>query len=274
MLEPELVEGSVALARAAAEQSGLDVREVDDVAEIDALGALLTAIWDREALGRTLPTSLLKALSTNGHYVAGAFHEGRMVGAAVAFFAAPPLLLHSHIAGSDPLAPVTGIGYALKLHQRAWALRRGVASVTWTFDPLVRRNAPFNITKRGARAARYLSNYYGAMNDGRNAGEESDRLLIEWDLRAVAAPPVDVPAALVLAADDDGAPVASPWTGEPALLTVPADIEQMRAEDPALARRWRLAVRDALGGALADGAEIVAFRKREGYVIDRAEAAR
>ena len=78
------------------------------------------------------------------------------------------------------------VGYALKLHQRAWALQRGIATITWTFDPLVRRNAYFNLAKLGVRATRYLPNFYGAMQDPINAGDDTDRLLVDWDL---ASPP-------------------------------------------------------------------------------------
>jgi predicted GNAT superfamily acetyltransferase len=265
-LDP-LVADAAALARAAAAQSGLEVRVIDRVEELDAAGALLTYIWDRAAHGRTIGTSLLKALATSGHYVAGAFAGDRLVGAAVGFFAAPPTVLHSHIAGADPDAPVRGIGYALKLHQRAWALSRGATTITWTYDPLVRRNAHFNITKLGARATRYLPNYYGAMNDGRNAGEESDRLLVEWDIAAPEVPVEVATGQIVLDLGPDGRPLRRGWDGGPALLVVPADIEQMRAEDPTLAREWRLAVRDVLGGALDGGGAIAGFRQQQGYVI-------
>jgi predicted GNAT superfamily acetyltransferase len=265
----KLVAVSLRAAQAAAERSTLVVREVADVAEVDALGLLLTAIWDPSAGTRTLSNSLLKALATTGHYVAGAFHDGVIVGGAVAFFDAPLTMLHSHIAGADPAAPVTGIGYALKLHQRAWALARGAATITWTFDPLVRRNAHFNITKLGAEAKSYLPNYYGAMDDGRNAGEESDRLYVEWDLRRHGADEPPVPPARVLEIVADGAPAWHPWSGGRALLAIPPDIERMRREDSGLAHRWRLAVREALGGTLADGGRIVGFCQGHGYVIDR-----
>ena len=54
----------------------------------------------------------------------------------------------------------------------------------WTFDPLVRRNAYFNLHKLGARAVdQYLPDFYGRMTDGINAGDTtSDRLYIQWDV--------------------------------------------------------------------------------------------
>src|SRR3712207_7442617 len=72
------------------------------------------------------------------------------------------------------LFPYTTL-FRSKLHQRAWAIARGVHEVAWTFDPLVARNAWFNLTKLGARATEYLPNFYGPMDDGINGADESDR---------------------------------------------------------------------------------------------------
>ena len=56
--------------------------------------------------------------------------------------------------------------------------------VTWTFDPLVRRNAYFNLVKLGATAVAFHRDFYGSMHDTVNAGDLSDRILIEWNLDA------------------------------------------------------------------------------------------
>ena len=73
-----------------------------------------------------------------------------------------------------PRAAGRSVGFALKLHQRAWALLRGVSEIAWTFDPLVSRNAYFNLVKLAARAGEYLPNFYGAMHDAIN-GERRHR---------------------------------------------------------------------------------------------------
>ena len=56
--------------------------------------------------------------------------------------------------------------------------------IAWTYDPLIRRNAYFNLVKLGARPAEYLRNFYGAMDDAINGGTETDRMLVHWDLRS------------------------------------------------------------------------------------------
>ena len=51
------------------------------------------------------------------------------------------LHLHSHMLAALPDRRHRGVGYALKLAQRAQALDQGIDLVRWTFDPLVARNA-------------------------------------------------------------------------------------------------------------------------------------
>ena len=68
---------------------------------------------------------------------------------------APLAALPRHRRG--PARPGRACWFALKQHQRAWALSQGIREVTWTFDPLVRGNARFNLVKLGAVAVSYLA---------------------------------------------------------------------------------------------------------------------
>lgn len=277
--QPAILDGAADAARrdaqTAASAAGVEIREMTLIYELEAVSVLLSQVWNRTASGRIVPTDLLKALSKSRNYIAGCFLDGRLVGATVSFFALPAMnTLHSHITGVIDRQLVPGAGYALKLHQRAWALAHDVETVTWTFDPLVRRNAHFNFTKLGVRAAEYLPNFYGAMQDDLNTGD-SDRLLVAWemDAEAGAAEAVDGPApepALTIA--DDGRPRVVPCSGPRRLLAVPPDIEQIRIESPQLAQEWRLALRDTLGTALAAGGRVAGFLQHEGYVIEAGAA--
>ncbi len=267
-------------ARAAVDACGVSIREVEQPRDLEEVSQLLSVVWNREVASRQITPELLRALTTTGNYVAGAFADGLMIGAAVAFFASPPLnSMHSHITGVADGDKARGVGYALKLHQRAWALVRGIETITWTFDPLVRRNAYFNVAKLGAGAVEYLPNFYGEMRDLINAGDQSDRLLVEWDLRSPgvvsvcdqggAAPSWDgeaVAAVLRVGAGERPSPAA--WDGSRATVAVPADIEAMRLAAPELAREWRLALRDVLGAAMANGARLVGFRREDGYMLE------
>jgi predicted GNAT superfamily acetyltransferase len=292
------VSEAFAVARAAAARASVQIRELDTLAEMTAACALLDRIWQIPPgeVSEVRP-SLLRALGHAGNYLFGAYatdgpRADELVAASVAFFGSPPGgTLHSHITGVLPGAGA-GVGAAIKWHQRAWALAHGVGRVTWTYDPLIARNAFFNVTRLGARPRRYLVDFYGPMDDGPNRGQPTDRADVEWDLRSpevrAAAAPVlagragtDGPdvdalrsagATVALAVGDDGEPArveSAGGTTGPLLIGVPADIEALRRTDPAQALRWRLAVRSVLGAAMADDARrITGFARSGWYVLE------
>lgn len=263
----------------AAARAGVEVRELTSAAEAGEAARLHAAIWRVPPEAAPVGKDTVLALAATGNYVAGAYAGDRMVGAAVAFLAGPrPLELHSHVTGIVDGTQGRGVGFALKLHQRAWALARDIGTVTWTTDPLLGRNVFFNLTKLGAEVRAYLPDHYGPMDDGVNAGDESDRLALAWPLASarVAAACAGAPyavstagAAPLLRAGPDGAPVLDPVSfGEPALsCAVPADAVALRAADPAAALAWRRALREALGGALAAGYRVAGFTRDGEYLL-------
>lgn len=275
------VQGADAAARAA----GVVVRTLEELPDLEQAVALFADIWRREA-SPPLTLELLRALTKAGNYVGGAFVDDRLVGACVGFFHAPEEdSLHSHIAGVAPGAAGRNIGFALKLHQRAWAIARGVGEIAWTFDPLVARNAWFNLTKLGARATEYLPNFYGPMDDGINGRDESDRLLVRWRLTdpavvlacagggvgAVAADLRAGGAVVALGSDEAGRPVAGRLDGPVSLVAVPSDVAVLRGAAPETAARWRIAVREVLTTLLADGSGRIEGFDRTGWYVVRRE---
>ncbi|MBT2468727.1 GNAT family N-acetyltransferase [Streptomyces sp. ISL-66] len=249
--------------------SGSEIRELHAMEEFDDVSRLYAEIWGTDAGGGPVSAEVMRALAHAGNYVAGAYEDGRLTGASVAFFGEPMgTTLHSHITGASM---GRGIGLALKLHQRQWALARGLKRITWTYDPLIRRNAYFNLVKLGARPEEYLQSFYGAMDDAINGGDESDRVLTAWDLTAPAGPyGFELPAGAVHGVrNHDGRPVVGPTDADTVLIDLPDDIESLRRTDPGAAREWRLAVRHTLGGLLAEGARVAGFHDRRSYVIHR-----
>lgn len=264
-------------AQATAQRAVVAIRTLHLPAEHAQAAALAARVW-RSADTTTLDTGLLRALSHTGNFVVGAFDGDEMVGLSVGFRTGHPVGgLHSHMTCTADERRGLGLGYALKLHQREWALAEGLSSVTWTFDPLARRNAYFNLAKLGAEALQYLPDFYGPMVDGLNAGDESDRLLMTWP---VADGPV-VPRVCAFTASEGSVRLAASPEGEPQPsdadadrigLQVPADIIALRASDPPLALRWRRALRKALVDALADGYRIEGFTRSGFYVLGRVPA--
>ncbi|WP_231496109.1 MULTISPECIES: GNAT family N-acetyltransferase [unclassified Nocardioides] len=274
---------AVQAADAAALAAGVSVREVGDLDELAAVVELYAGIWGRDG-NPPMTLELLRAFGKAGNYVGGAFDGDRLVGACVGFFHAPGEdALHSHIAGVAGDMAGRHVGFALKLHQRAWAMLRGVAEIAWTFDPLVSRNAYFNLVKLAALPDEYLPNFYGAMVDSINGDDDSDRLLVRWRLRdpavvaacsghtvsVLAADEVARGAVVALGIGADGAPEPGRLDGTTSLVGVPPDISALRLADPALAQRWRVAVREALAALVAEGAAISGFDKAGWYIVRR-----
>ena len=259
-------------ARRAAATAGVVIRDVDDAATAGTIGPFLRALWGREA--DPAPYDLVMAMVHAGNYVSGAYADGRLVGALVAFTGIDAgLHLHSHILGVVPEARARGVGFALKLDQRAWALRNGITRIEWSTDPLIRRNVHFNIDKLGAAAVRYIPNMYGAMRDDENAGDESDRIVVQWRAEralTTTAPPPPLPSGpVVLAEGGNGEPVvtARPGGADVVLCTVPADIVAVRRGDPNLGHQWRLALRQVLGGAMGEGWRLLGLGDGGAYVL-------
>jgi len=279
----------------AAEAAGVVIRELDTLEELDAMIALFDEIWEPDDGNSSLRLDMVRAMTKAGSYASGAYDlaSGELLGACVGFFGPPAHAeLHSHIAGVRAAGLGRSVGFALKVHQRAWCLRRDVRLIAWTYDPLIRRNAYFNLVKLGARPVEYLRNFYGTMDDVINGGTETDRMLVRWDLEsdlavaacagrgqaASSAAERDRGAAVLLSPGDGGAP--HPWLaldglaldGGPAARTVlvgiPADIEAMRLSDPALAGAWRTALREALSPLLSDGGgQVTGFDRNGWYVV-------
>lgn len=248
------------------------VRELTGSREMTAASMLWDAIWFRADAGHEVDPALMVALAHAGGYLAAAFVGEEMVGAAMGFWGVPAArTLHSHITGVLPGHTGRGLGPALKQHQRTWVLARGGEAITWTYDPLVSRNAHVN-ARLGARPERYLPDLYGELDDDLNRGDPSDRLLVRWRLTGPPRPRSTTPAA-VLVRELDGLPVTGVGRTEldpsaPVTVAVPDDITTLRRTDPATASQWRHAVRDALLPLLEGGWTITGFDRGTGYRVE------
>lgn len=278
-------------AEAAAGRSQVEIRELHGIEEMTEVRRLFDRVWQTGANGTPVTADMLRAIAQAGNYVSGAYDGETLVGACFGFFGPPAhRLLHSHITGVSGRAGGRHVGFALKLHQRAWALQRGIEEITWTFDPLIRRNAYFNLAKLSAEATEYLPNFYGPMDDDINRGDDTDRVLIRWRLSsagAEAASAGDARPVSAATARMHGARVAlgisaaerpipapdgpDPEEGRTLLIAIPPDIEAMRLRDPGLAAEWRRVLRESLLGPLEAGARVRGFDRSGWYIVERQE---
>jgi predicted GNAT superfamily acetyltransferase len=242
------------LAQGAASRAGVELRPLTRLEDAGAILDVMIETWGEHQL---VPREMLRALPESGNVPVGAFADGRMVAYVLGWAGVDPrdgLHVHSHMLAVRPGVRDGGVGFALKLAQRAQALEQGIRLVRWTFDPLVARNAYFNIAKLGAVCDRFERNFYGRMGDVLNRGERSDRFVVRWDLDREPAP-------------RDLTPVVT--------VPVPAEHEALRRSSPDDAAAERDRVAEAVERQLAAGRVAAVFdRETSAYgFVDAAEVA-
>lgn len=156
----------------------IEFRELRTAAELAPMPVLESRVWGDVDL---VAVNLLVATVSEGGMAIGAFDGDRLVGSVYGFATHQPHVLHSHYLAVDPDYRRTGLGVALKQHQRDWCLSNGRTAMRWTFDPLQLGNAHLNLRSLGAIGVQYHANLYGPMG-GINGGLPSDRLVVEWQL--------------------------------------------------------------------------------------------
>ena len=203
--------------------------------------------------GTEITPNLLQALVHSGSYLSGAFVGGKLVGATFAFPATNDgLHLHSHMTAVSDEYRDQGVGYALKIDQWNWAKKNDYSQLSWTFDPLVRRNAKLNIVKLGVDISAYYPNFYGDMPDALNAGDESDRLMVSWSTNK------DAPKARRIITEPEPSDI---------LIEIPEDIVVIRSKDQSESMKWRRQVRDQFMAAFGKNGKVIGFSANNEYVV-------
>jgi predicted GNAT superfamily acetyltransferase len=293
-----------------------DLRIIEKVEELEQVEALQRIVWPGSETD-IVPVHLLVASVNNGGLVIGAYRnegpkeQATLVGFVFGFpglstASDHPGLKHvSHMLAVHPNHRDEGLGFALKRAQWQMVRHRGIRLVSWTYDPLLSRNAYLNISKLGAVCNRYHREVYGQMRDGINSGLPSDRFEIDWwvntkrverRLSRRARRPLDL--AHYFAA---GAEIINPTTcGENGwaipgeidipvsadmrfnspliLLEIPFDFQKMRLTKIELAREWRMHTRSLFEGLFQKGYWVTDFVRLEGsqsrsfYVLSHGES--
>jgi len=276
------------------------LRLLENIEDMFVVEDLQRQVWGMD--DAVVPNHLLLTAAHNGGLILGAFIDNRMVGFVFGF----PGLTHtpdgpqpkhcSHMLAVLPEYENQGIGYLLKRAQWQMVRHQGLPLITWTYDPLLSRNAHLNIVRLGAISNTYVPNMYGEMHDSLNQGSPSDRLQVEvWvnssrvRNRMSKRPRRQLDLAHYLSANteiinptrlgDAGWPQPSdtPWqpaviaqsAGEPLpenlvqaalyLLEIPSDFQDLKTADPKLGLAWRLHVRTLLQDLFARGYLITDF---------------
>lgn len=282
-----------------------NIRLLDTPEEMALAEDLQRQVWPGSETD-VVPAHLLLTVAHNGGLVFGAFDGDRLVGMAFGFpgiESVPdgPRPKHcSHQMGVLPEYRDSGLGFALKRAQWQMVRHQGLDHVTWTYDPLLSRNAYLNIAKLGAVCNTYLREVYGEMRDGLNAGLPSDRFQVDWwvftrrverrmgkrprgafDLQHFLSAGIEPLYSVSLT---PGGWIAPPdaslnLAGRLLLAEIPPDFLALKAADLPLARTWRLFTRQVFEQAFAAGYLVTDFvfdsgggRPRSFYVLTHGES--
>ena len=232
--------------------SHIQVRRLEILTDQNQGRRIFDQTWAMDS-GSEITPNLLQAMVHSGAYLSGAFIDEKCVGAAFAFPATTKgLHLHSHMTAVLDSYRDQGIGYALKIDQWQWAKKNNYKEITWTFDPLVARNAKLNLIKLGIDISAYYPNFYGDMPDALNAGDESDRVVASWKVVG----DQSVPRSVTLDLSDSDI-----------LIKIPEDIVAIRSKDKSENLRWRHKVREEFMRAFEKGDKVVGFSANNEYVV-------
>ncbi len=262
----------------------ITIRPINTVEHCQYFQELERRTWSNEDLD-IMPIHVLITVAKNGGVLLGAYASdgppelAGLVGMTTGWYGIgknhmtgqQQIKFCSHMAGVLPAWQGKRIGLQLKLAQRAAVLAQGITDwITWTYDPLYRANAVFNIHRLGAVCNTYYPNHYGEMNDALNVGAPSDRCQVDWYLQSErvlqtieekaatspahsteekrqilpSAPSGDFRQPLDAELRLDGTPLAVP---------IPDDITAMRRADQALGLAWRFYLRETLQKAFTAG---------------------
>ena len=238
-------------------QPALTLRNLDGPDDFQAAVEMQQRTWGDDFI-ECVPPSIFMICRKLGGVAAGAFNAGgEMVGLVFGLtgLREGKLVHWSHMLAVREDLRNAGLGRRLKLFQRQQLEPLGVREILWTYDPLVARNAHLNLNRLGCSVREYVENLYG---DGETSplhrGIGTDRFVVCWDLtREPAAAPRD-PAAWqdVPCLDLDDTECELPAV--PRLcIEVPANVQQLKDEQPQTAARWRTLTRRAFPHYLARG---------------------
>ena len=230
----------------------INVKKLDTFNDQKSARCIFDTTWSVND-GTEITPNLLQAMIHSGSYLSGAFIDNKIVGAAFAFPATNNgLHLHSHMTAVLDEYRDQGVGYALKIDQWIWAKKQNYSHLSWTFDPLVRRNAKLNIVKLGVDISAYYPNFYGEMPDALNTGDESDRLMVSWSTD------MDSPKARQL--------ITRPKPDD-ILIEIPEDIVAIRSKNQSESMKWRRQVRDQFLAAFDKNGKVIGFSANNEYVM-------
>ena len=227
----------------------------------------------------SLSAEALRVVGDFGGMVLGCFQGGRLLGFISALLARRPgeLIHWSFQMAVRKRHRDRGLGFRMKLAHRRLALKNGIRSICWSYDPLQSRNAALNIRRLRALPEEYAEDYYGHFPSLIERGVPSDRFLVRWK---IASPVVErhlrkgtSGGSETLFASSQVVNVTERLTNgfltnrkvrlgleaRRLLVEIPCDTDRMRQKDLPLALDWRRVTRKLLPYYLRRGYRVTDF---------------
>jgi chorismate synthase len=238
----------------------ITIRECTTIEEFDGCVSL-----QREAFGlpdlEISPRRHLIVSRQAGGWTLAAYAGERMVGFVhhlAAVRGKDEIFGYSHMMAVAKDYQNKGVGARLKWAQLARALAEGRRFIKWTWDPMMARNAHFNLNRLGATVDTYAHNFYGIDYDLRRSLEEqpglpSDRLFATWDLNSDRVRKLSTGTPAPVAA----MPVAT--------VAIPSQWPALVKQDPQRARAEQARVREEFQKSFAEKLICTGFERGEEY---------
>ena len=256
----------------APEISKIQIREIDELAQMRAVEELQKEIWGIPDLD-VVPLTHLVAAREAGGVLIGAFEGDMLIGFVYGFpsFERGQLAHHSHMLAVKPDYRNIDLGRRLKLAQREHVMAQGIGLISWTFDPLQSLNAYFNFSKLGVLADRYLPDFYGEDAASFLHRTGTDRLWVSWFVsservqRKISGASDEVgfsAAPSLIEVDQDDSPRRNAFSDEDrVVIEIPSNIDALQQQNRETAWRWREETRWAFTEALKTGYFVEAFAR-------------
>lgn len=256
--------------------SDIEYRFLHNTQELAQFVDLQCVIWDMSDRN-AVPSNIIHAMIIAGGVAIGAYDREHIIGMSMSlpYFKGDVVALWSHMTGVHPAYQSHNIGFNLKQIQRDWALDNGYKQIRWTFDPLQRGNANFNMSILGATANIYHINLYGNLLGNLNAGLPTDRVEVMWQLqdprviRLAEDVKERVPVTqefpdeqFILSVDGDKTNVNLPIEIDPFtwyFMEIPSDVNALKDDNLAFARQWQSDIRHVLQHMFAHRCGLVDF---------------
>lgn len=251
--------------------SAVAIRPLTSLADYDACVALQRTIWG-DAFD-VVGAAILQISAHLGGIVAGAFDEdGRLAGFVFGLTGLDDddnVVHWSHMLGVRPDLRDAGLGRKLKEYQRCELARRRIGRMYWTFDPLIAKNAHFNLNVLGARVVRFAPDMYGSTGSALHHGLPTDRLVVVCDTTgsssncAITLDDADACTPVLTAAErsDDRGSAHKVERASRLRIEIPTDFAQLLGDSPSDARTWHTATRDHFQWALANRYTVTGLRR-------------